>query len=79
MYQRMTWASLHWNALDPDQQRELATAALTAALPFIAAKAKAEALREAAAAMSVTFPYATEQGIFLRARATTIESEATNV
>lgn len=46
MYQRMTWASLHWNALDPDQQRELAAAALTAAAPIIAAQAKAEALRE---------------------------------
>lgn len=52
MYQRMTWASLHWNALDPDQQRELATSALTAAYPLMEAQAKAEALREAADALN---------------------------
>ena len=75
MYQRMTWASLHWNALDPDQQRELATAALTAAYPIIAAQAKAEALREAADEFGSWGPTGIAAANALRNRAATIEGK----
>lgn len=68
--------------------RRLATAALTAAYPLIAAQAKVEALREAALAMdniAVNTLVTSRSGVsstwgnaadWLRARAATIENEA---
>lgn len=61
MYQRMTWASLHWNALDPDQQRELATAALSAANPLMVAQAKAEAWDAVIARIDLGTPHMVDE------------------
>lgn len=69
-----------WEKLGTDIQalyRHEAEDALTAALPFIAAQAKAEALREAADAILRETPVARSwASAWLRARAATIESGA---
>ena len=73
-----------WESAAPhvkDSNRWAAQVALTAALPFIAAQAKGEALREAADACAPDYETTDTRSVakWLRARAATIESEATNV